>query len=61
MTEEEKTIISLKKELEELYKENKKLKMLLNEFLKEDKQRKQDRINNVIDIQLEMECLDDEC
>lgn len=61
MTEEEKTITSLKKELEELYKENKKLKMLLNEFLKEDKQRKQDRINNVIDIQLEMECLDDEC
>ena len=52
-------------ELEDLtkkyYLENKKLKMLLNEFLKEDKQRKQDRINNVIDIQLEMECLDDEC
>lgn len=55
MTEEEKTIISLKKELEELYKENKKLKKLIKEFLKEDKQRKQDIINNAIDIQLEME------
>lgn len=35
MTEEEKTIISLKKELEELYKENKKLKKLLEELLNE--------------------------
>lgn len=61
MTEEEKTIISLKKELEKLYKENKKLKKLIKEFLKEDKQRKQDIINNAIDIQLEMECLDNEC
>lgn len=35
MTEEEKTIISLKKELEELYKENKKLKKLLEGLLNE--------------------------
>lgn len=35
MTEEEKTIISLKKELEELYKENKKLKKLLESLLNE--------------------------
>ena len=55
MTEEEKTIISLKKELEKLCKENKKLKKLIKEFLKEDKQRKQDIINNAIDIHLEME------
>ncbi len=35
MTEEEKTIISLKKELEELYKENKKLKKLLEAMYEE--------------------------
>lgn len=35
MTKEEKTIISLKKELEELYKENKKLKKLLEGLLNE--------------------------
>ena len=35
MTEEEKTIISLKKELEELYKENKKLKKIIEELLNE--------------------------
>lgn len=35
MTEEEKTIISLKKELEELYKENKKFKKILEGLLNE--------------------------
>lgn len=35
MTEEEKTIISLKKELEELYNENKKLKKIIEELLNE--------------------------
>ena len=35
MTEEIKTIYVLKKELEELYKENKKLKKLLEELLNE--------------------------
>lgn len=35
MTEEENTIISLKKELEELYNENKKLKKLLEGLLNE--------------------------
>ena len=35
MTEETKTIYTLKKELEELYKENKKLKKLLEGLLNE--------------------------
>ena len=35
MTEEIKTIYLLKKELEELYKENKKLKKIIEELLNE--------------------------
>ena len=35
MTEEIKTIYVLKKELEELYKENKKLKKIIEELLNE--------------------------
>lgn len=35
MTEEEKTIISLKKEIRKLYKESKKLKKIIEELLNE--------------------------